>query len=155
MKRNIEDLLHANGNIISLAQRHGKSLSGPERRIILRHRDLALQAGYIDSTIKALEWEGQRGLRGHMPFPIFARFVGAQEGGPFGTKLRLYNIEGDHILNHSTVGVTTLFKNRIHIGDISLIGLWREIAKEQFIVAYWYVISAWQVFKIKLHLERP
>ena len=153
MKINIENRLHGNGNLIAAARRKGVSLSGPDRRIILRNRDEALRLGYIDSTIRALEVEGELGLRGHMAFPVRSRFIGKQEGGLLGLSLRLYNIEGDHTLNNSTVGVSTLLRNRIHVGDLSLLGVWREILKEQFMIAAWTVSSAWQVFKIKLGMR--
>lgn len=154
MKPTIENRLHGNGNLIAAAKRASRSLCGPDARIIYKARWDAM-AFYSDSTIAAFEHAGELGQRGYMALPITARFIGLQEGGFFGIWLRLYNIEGDHVLNNSTVGVTTLFRNRIHIGDLSMFGLWREIAKEQLIVVRWYFVSAWQVLKIKLHLDRP
>lgn len=144
MNRSIEQRLHGNGNIIADAQRKGVSLSAPDRRIILRTRDQALAAGYCDSTIRALEWEGEQGLKGTMPFPIEARFIGVQEGGPFGLSFRMYNIEGDHVLNNSTVGVSTLVRERIPVLDLSIPGVWRELAKEQILFWAWFAGGAWE-----------
>ncbi len=156
MRRGILARLHGNGNLIAAARHAGKSLSGPDRRIIARARDEALVAGYADSTIRAIEMEGERGLRGAMHHPIEARYIGSQEMESFGLSVRLYNIEGDHTLNNSTVGVTTLVHNGIFPVDLSFFGVAREYAKENLIVGWWFALSLWQVVKIKLHLEgRP
>lgn len=150
MKPTIENLLHGNGNLISAAQRKMQSLSGPDRRIIDRVRTKAIAAGYGWQFINALEMEGERGIRGSMPMPIDAEFRGLQETGIFGISTRLYNIEGDHFLNHSTVGVITLLHNKIMPLDISLPRIGFEYLKEQILMAYFYSSSVWQVLKIKL-----
>lgn len=149
IRRRVEDQLVGLGNIIEAARRKGLSLSSAERRMIDRVHGQAIEAGFSWSGINALEMEGERGLRGSMPFPIDSRFIGLQEGGPFGLKMRLYNIEGDHRLNNSTVGVSTLWRENIHVGDLSLVGVWFEVAKETFVIGYWYVASVWQVAEIK------
>lgn len=155
MKRSIENRLHGNGNIIAEAQRKGVSLSAPDRRIILRVRDQALAAGFCDSTIRALEWEGEQGMKGTMPFPVEARFIGVQEGGAFGLSFRMYNIEGDHVLNNSTVGVSTLVRERIPVLDLSFVGLWTELAKEQILFGWWFVLSAAERVRGFFHRGRP
>lgn len=130
MNRRIEDQLHGNGNLIEAARRATKSLSRPDRQIILRVRDRAIVAGFTDAGINALEMEGERGIRGFKAFPIEAHFIGKMGW------LRLYNIEGDHRLKGSTVGVSTLLHNRIMPIDLSFFGIVFEFIKEQIFMAY-------------------
>lgn len=136
--------------MIAAAQRAGRSLSAPDRNILDRARTRAIVAGYGWNGINALEMEGERGVRGTFAFPISARYIGSQEGGMFGLSFRMYNIEGDHRLNNSTVGVLTLIHEGIHIGDLSRLGILRETAKELAIMGAWYFLSTLQVAKIKL-----
>jgi len=150
MKPSIDDQLHNSGYLIAAARRSSQSLSGPDRRIIARRRDSALAAGYLDRTIRALEMEGELGQRRAMHYPIQARYIGSQEVGLFGISARFYNIEGDHVLNNSTVGVTTLIHSGIFPPDLSFWGMMREYAKENFIIVWWFALSTWQVTKIRL-----
>lgn len=144
MNRSIEDQLVGIGNMIEIARRKSVSLSSAERRIIDRVHTQAIQAGFGWNGINALEMEGERGRRGSMCFPISARFIGLQEAWIFGLKIRLYNIEGDHPRNHSTVGVTELVRERIPVLDLSIPGVWREVLKEQLLISSWTVISGWE-----------
>lgn len=151
MNRKIEEQLVGNGNIIEAARRAGKSLSRPDRNIIDRVRARAIhEHGYGWTMINGLEMEGERGRRGHKAFPIEAEFRGLQEMEMWGLTVRLYNIVGDHILNGSTVGVVTLIHNGIMPLDISLPRIGYEYVKENFITAWWYTLSLWQVIKIKM-----
>lgn len=150
MNRTIESALHANGNLIAEAQRKGASLSGADRRIILRNRDRALAAGYCDSTIRALEWEGEQGMKGVMPFPVSTRYIGSQDISFLGLSLRMYNVEGDHRLNNSTVGVSALLANHLIPTDIGLFRALLECAKEKFVMTSWWIISVAEAVKAKL-----
>ena len=94
-------------------------------------------------------------MKGTMPFPIDARFIGVQNGGPFGLSFRMYNVEGDHRLNNSTVGVSTLVWERIPVLDLSLVGVWREVAKERFILGAYLAIGAWERVAALFDRSRP
>lgn len=150
MNRTIEEYLVGNGNIIEAARRAGKSLSRPERSIIDRVRDRAIQHGYGWTLINGLEMEGERGRRGHKAFPLQVEFRGLQKMELGGLTVRLYNIVGDHPLNGSTVGVATLIHNGIMPLDISLPRIGYEYMKEHLIAAWWQMLSLWQILKIKM-----
>lgn len=135
VRKSIEEQLVGVGNLIAEAKRKARSLSAAERRMIDRLHTRAIQeSGYGWTGINALEMEGERGLKGSMPMPVEAVYIGSQDG-IFGLSCRLYNIEGDHPLNNSTVGVSALVRERIPILDLSFAGVWRELAKEQFLIA--------------------
>lgn len=128
--RNIDAQLHGNGNLIAAARRAGKSLSRPDRQIILRARAKAHELGLAQHSINALEMEGERGQRGYAAMPIDTVFIGLQEMQLFGWKMRLYNIEGDHPLNNSTVSTRTLVGLGLLPLDISLPAVAWECFKE-------------------------
>jgi hypothetical protein len=136
----IDELLRGNGNTIAGARRRGRSLLGAERRIILRNRGAAAEQGYTRQMVNALEMEGERGTKGHCGLAVSSKFVGLQEIMLFGWSLRLYNVEGDHELNHSTVSVMTLVHNGIMPLDISWAATAREYVKE----AVFYAVSGIQ-----------
>ena len=140
MKPTIIDLLHGNGNLIEAAHRAGRSLDAAERRRIARVRYEAL--GVMQQwSVNYYELEGERGVRGSMAMPIEARFRGNQSVGLWGLSTRLYNIEGDHLLNNSTVGVVTLVHNRIMPSDLSLHEVVCEYAKESFLLFCFYFLN--------------
>lgn len=135
MKR-IEELLVGNGNIMRGLHTRGRSLSAGDRAIILRNRQRALDEGYTRITINALEMEGERGTRGAIGYPVSSRFRGIQETSVRGLSLRLYDIEGDHPLNGSTVTVSTLLGKGIIPTDISFFRALIEATKEVLFMAY-------------------
>lgn len=150
VKNNIAALLQGNGNLISAARKSYRSLSRPDRNIILRARAKALEAGFSKSTINALEMEGELGQRGIAPDPIDSVFIGLQDMSFFGLKFRLYNIEGDHPLNHSTTTTLGLLRQRIMPLDITPFQVGLEALKELLWMLCLSLWSAWDWIKGKV-----
>lgn len=143
MKLDIQSCLIENGHLMRLYQLKTKSISDIDRRIILRNRHQAEKEGYSKTTINALEMQGIEGREGVSGRLVSCEFVGLQDVGRNGIKMRLYNITGFHPLSNSTVGMLTLIHNRIFSYDISLPRVAYEYFKEIFLLVW----DKWDIFR--------
>lgn len=89
---------------------------------------MAMKEGFTKHSINMFELEGERGTKGMVMPEVTARFIGVQE--MMGWKLRLYNIEGDHPLNNSTVAVSTLFFQGISVPDLNFVQIVYQLLNE-------------------------
>lgn len=131
----IEKRLIGNGHLILENRRHTRSLSRADRSIIHRVRGQALAAGISLLSINDLEMEGERGVRGLIAPAVEAEFRYLQEFkwlAPF----RMYDIQGDHPQNNSTVGVMTLIHEGILPRDIGLFHLAFQYLNELSFLGY-------------------
>lgn len=133
MKLNIQGQLIANGHLMRDYQLKGKSISSVDRRVIMRIRREAAEAGLSQRTINSFEMWGMEGKPRATGRLIDAEFIGFQDVCRVGIKMRLYNVAGFHPLAGSTVGVMTL----IHLGvaprDIGFGRIGFEYLKEVFL----------------------
>lgn len=142
----IEKKLIGNGHLIAEAKRKRQSLTRAYRAIIGRVRQQAIDAGISRQAWQDLEMQGEIGIKGIVGSYVEAKFVGMQEMTK-ALKMRLYNIEGDHPQNGSTVGVMTLVHEWILPLDISPLQIAKEYLKEALFLAWAPIDDVW--FKIK------
>ncbi len=133
---NIQTALVANGHLTRLYQLKRESISPIDRRIIMRIRNAAIEAGYSQRGINSSEMWGERGGVRPSGRLIDAEFVGLQNVGRGKITMRLYNIEGFHALTGSTVGVMSLVHMGVIPRDINLLRVGYEYAKEVFLLAW-------------------
>lgn len=139
--RTIEDRLIGNGLIFREARLKSQSVSNIDRKIILRVRNEAYGSGLDRRAVNALEMRGERGEFGLRAVPYESVFKGLQTIlGPF--TMRLYDIQGDHELNGSTVSLMTLVHKRIPIYDISFPRVVLEYLKEVILIS-WIEVLLW------------
>jgi len=127
----IEDALIGNGLLIRENKRNGKSLSKADRGVILKYRRMAFDAGFNRLSINIFELEGERGVNGMVMPQVTARFIGAQRVSRF-VAFRLYNIEGDHKLNNSTVSISTLVREGVTVPDLNAVQVFAAIVVESY-----------------------